>query len=358
MYKFLLSPINDVKHKQSSLGFSYLELDGLRGIAVLIVLMSHTSAFGMYGQGSLGVLLFFFLSGLVLTLPYVDEPSTLRNRSAITKYFLNRILRIVPAYWGACLIIYLWMSAPLDWLLWNISFIKGWNHFWSVAEEVRFYLLFPFVVVLLSFIRSSIFRLGFLCGLILLSYTYKDYHQIDMMVGKSVSFYFWMFLGGMFAAFVHKARWWQTAVSRDWVATLLSFFAMMVLLALVLASTYMIENFWSNIFKGVPEGFRLNGWSHPEFWFFAFTILFLAAISIEGRLVNRFLTVWFLRHIGLLSYSIYIIHMSIRFKISQHGVTAETLFFTVLLSSYCFAYASYIVLEKPFLMLKKRRGNN
>ena len=62
---YLLDPFTDINQKRSNHGDSLHTLDGLRGIAVIIVLMSHTAAFGMYGQGSLGVLLFFFLSGFV-----------------------------------------------------------------------------------------------------------------------------------------------------------------------------------------------------------------------------------------------------------------------------------------------------
>lgn len=57
--KYLASPYTDVNLKISTHGANLPILDGVRGLAVLIVLASHTSAFCMYGQGSLGVLLFF-----------------------------------------------------------------------------------------------------------------------------------------------------------------------------------------------------------------------------------------------------------------------------------------------------------
>lgn len=54
---YFSSPFIDVDGKRSSHGDSLYPLDGVRGLAVLIVVMSHTSAFGMYRQGSLGVYL-------------------------------------------------------------------------------------------------------------------------------------------------------------------------------------------------------------------------------------------------------------------------------------------------------------
>jgi len=351
---YLLSPFNDVRSKRSSYGQNYLELDGLRGIAVIIVLMSHTSAFGMYGQGSLGVLLFFFLSGMVLTLPFVENPNRMRSQPVVTAYFINRLLRLVPAFWVGCLVIFFWSSAPLDWLLWNASFVKGWNHFWSVAEEARFYLLFPIVIIALSVLKHAILRLTLIVGLIFLAYVYKDIHQIDMMMDRSVGFYFWMFLGGVLTAFIHKQEAWGNVVVVGWLKKLISILAVVVLVALVFSSTYMINNFWSAIYPGIPAGFRFNGWTHPEWWFFGFLVLFLAATSSDKKLINKCLTFWWLRHIGLLSYSIYIIHMSFRFKLSHYQLNPQVLFALVFLSSYFYAYFSYILIEKPFLRLKSQ----
>jgi len=130
---YILSPFTDIRHRASSYGDNLPALDGVRGLAVLIVLMSHTSSFGMYGQGSLGVLLFFFLSGFVLSIPFAENPRLIRSRKSLIKYFSNRALRIVPIFWIACILIYFYTKSPLEWLLWNISFVTGWGHFWSVA---------------------------------------------------------------------------------------------------------------------------------------------------------------------------------------------------------------------------------
>ena len=74
-FRFLISPFLNPNSKRSTHGVNYSELDGLRGLAVLVVIASHTAAFSMYVQGSLGVLMFFFLSGFVLSLPFVDKPN-------------------------------------------------------------------------------------------------------------------------------------------------------------------------------------------------------------------------------------------------------------------------------------------
>ncbi len=104
-FDFLRAPLVDPDRKRSTHGDSLFVLDGIRGLAVLIVIASHTGAFGMGGQGSLGVLLFFFLSGFVLTLPYADEPRRLVNRAELFRFAASRVLRIVPIYLEQILII-------------------------------------------------------------------------------------------------------------------------------------------------------------------------------------------------------------------------------------------------------------
>jgi hypothetical protein len=74
---YATAPFSDLDSKRSTHGDSLYVLDGVRGFAALVVMLSHTAAFGMKEQGSLGVLLFFFLSGFVLTLPYAHNPRRL-----------------------------------------------------------------------------------------------------------------------------------------------------------------------------------------------------------------------------------------------------------------------------------------
>lgn len=351
--KFLLQPFTDVSFKRSSNGTSIFELDGLRGLAVLIVLASHTSAFGMYGQGSLGVLLFFYLSGYVLTLPFLERPERIREKKVFLQYCLNRVLRIVPIYWLACLIIYLYTSSSNEWLLWNMSFIRGWGHFWSVAEEVRFYILFPLVILSLSYVKKELLRICLMLGLIYFFYEIKDLHKIDMMDGRKVSFYFWMFLGGVLSCHISRAtsfyRFFQSQIIKMMMVSISAFSVVFIFFS----SKYYFDVLWRPIFSFIPKGYSMNGWREPEIWFLLFFILFTSLSVYKGNLLNRLFTCTFLRHIGLLSYSIYLFHMNIMFVLAAKGFKYEGLFFSVFLIAYTMAYLSYILVEKPFLGLKK-----
>lgn len=181
-------------------------LDGLRGIAVLLVLVYHSM--DVTGEGPLlrafdlirgglwcGVDLFFVLSGFLITrilLATRDRPHYFKS------FYARRTLRIFPLYYG---ILFAMFVAPalLAWLaggrldsltaasayeklstnqlwLWTYtqnflqargpSQLPGFGHFWSLAIEEQFYLVWPAVVLLLGRGATGARRLGWFCVMI------------------------------------------------------------------------------------------------------------------------------------------------------------------------------------------------
>lgn len=154
-------------------------LDGLRGLAVLLVLGVHASqplgwdAATPLGAGWLGVDLFFVLSGYLITgilLATRERPGYFRV------FYARRVLRIFPLYYltlGAALLA--GTLAGREWwyalYLANVSVVRdGWPHapiqvVWSLAVEEQFYLVWPLVVLL---VRPRRALLG-VCLLLLLA---------------------------------------------------------------------------------------------------------------------------------------------------------------------------------------------
>ena len=157
-------------------------LDGLRGIAVLMVMFGHfwlgqkpataadEAVFTFVQNGWMGVDLFFVLSGFLIT-------GILLEAKGSSHYFRNfyarRILRIFPLYWGflfayfVILPLFLHAGSPFTadgstrlffWLYGSnlLSLVKGasippgLNHFWTLAIEEQFYMIWPAIVFALS----------------------------------------------------------------------------------------------------------------------------------------------------------------------------------------------------------------
>ncbi len=144
-------------------------LDGLRGLAVLAVMVSHFYPEDRFPSkllhcGRLGVVAFFALSGYLITdilLGLRDGVGARRlsRGRALRSFYGRRALRILPAYLLAlalcCLCGYGPVVSHLGWFLtYTVNFgqVRGVNfgfadHFWSLAVEEQFYLVWPALVL-------------------------------------------------------------------------------------------------------------------------------------------------------------------------------------------------------------------
>jgi peptidoglycan/LPS O-acetylase OafA/YrhL len=351
---YLTSPWTDPNRKQSARGDSLYALDGVRGLAVMIVILSHTSVFGMYGQGSLGVFLFFTLSGFVLTLPFVERPDRILRWSAVPRFFVNRALRIMPIFAVAVLYIRWFIGEDWTWATTNLTFAGGWTHLWSVAEEVRFYVLFPFVIAALA-LMPSMLRVPALLAMVLIAWRFQGAYTIDMMIGAQVEFFFWFFLAGALACFLYRgsARFANSAGAQGVAETL----SLLILAFMFASSDAAVTNIWRPIFPRWPDGFFLNGWSQPELWCALFVAMLIGVTAFPNTHVSRLFQSWPMRHLGLLSYSLYLFHVPVLMLLEPYGIKGVPLFMVTFSISYVIAIISYLAVEKPFLMLKPKASN-
>jgi peptidoglycan/LPS O-acetylase OafA/YrhL len=73
-------------------------------------------------------------------------------------------------------------------------------------------------------------------------------------------------------------------------------------------------------------------------------------------MASRVMQSWFLRHVGLLSYSLYLFHLPVIGCLEPYGLKGAALFIATFAVSYLIALTTYIFVEKPFLMLKPKSG--
>lgn len=138
-------------------------LDGWRAIAIIAVMASHVwPRVPVVGSGWLGVDLFFAISGFLITVRMLDE-MRVDGRLSLTGFYLRRTVRIFPAYvtYLVCLAaLTSWAGVPASRaeIGWSAIFLRNYailpdgaytNHFWSLAVEEHFYLLWPLLVVML-----------------------------------------------------------------------------------------------------------------------------------------------------------------------------------------------------------------
>jgi peptidoglycan/LPS O-acetylase OafA/YrhL len=153
----------------SQKGFYIQSLDGLRAVAVMLVFTGH-AGLGQFVPGGLGVTIFFFLSGyLITTLMRLEFEKT--GRLSFSKFYLRRVYRIFPPFYLVMALVLvlaligmlpseLTPAAVLAQALQITNYylifanpeqtLPGLTVLWSLSVEEHFYLIFPMLFIFLA----------------------------------------------------------------------------------------------------------------------------------------------------------------------------------------------------------------
>ncbi|HEV7349483.1 acyltransferase [Telluribacter sp.] len=174
-----------------------IQLDGLRFVAVALVLVDHWLAeINKIPLGPLGVTLFFVLSGFLITrILMVSKEKTEGQPGGLGKYlrkfYIRRTLRIFPVYYLSIFVLYVLDVPPVRDTIWwcvlyatniYIAVNQKWlgviDHFWSLAVEEQFYLFFPFFIFFLPrrWLVPSLAVMA-VCSLLLRMYFYYQGYE-------------------------------------------------------------------------------------------------------------------------------------------------------------------------------------
>ncbi len=155
------------------------QLDALRALAVAAVAWSHWAPHELHGGilwGPYGVKLFFVLSGFLITQILLDcrqaaEESPGGAWYALRSFYVRRFLRLMPLYYATLLLAALCRVEPVpETLGWTLSYTANFyflqrgswhgpiSHFWSLAVEEQFYLVWPWVMLFVParWLRASV----------------------------------------------------------------------------------------------------------------------------------------------------------------------------------------------------------
>ncbi len=359
-------------------------LDGLRGLAIGGVLASHFLAswptaspgdrafIALVGLGWSGVDLFFVLSGFLITGILVD---TLGAATWWGSFLARRTLRIFPLYYLALAIF--WWAGPaaglIDpwtlrrWGWWYWGYLGNWafaaeqtipslTHFWSLAVEEQFYLLWPAVVWLargrwLAWVAAGLFAAGPLLRLVIVEASgWPVGSAFRVTPGRLDQLALGALLAVLFRSAAGRAwlwRWWRPVA----VAGALGFLALGLPLGPFDMHRAPLE-IWAHTLLGLAYGGLLCG-----------------AVAGEGTggALQRLLGVAPLQVLGRYSYGLYVVHYFVQeaglplLRRWPAGATALTTRGGVLAwaavataVSLGLAWLSWHLFERRFLALKSR----
>ncbi|SFB50463.1 Peptidoglycan/LPS O-acetylase OafA/YrhL, contains acyltransferase and SGNH-hydrolase domains [Pseudomonas sp. NFIX10] len=285
-------------------------LDGLRGIAALIVVVSHYSnATGLFGGilgwggGQTGVMLFFVLAGYLMTHLHIGEQFTASN---VGSYTIKRIARIYPFFVivAALPSLLLFLEFPGAVAMGDINSVsvylrqillldKGSGVFWTIQIEVMFYVVFVGIWamhrVLNRPVVTLLFVLGALAGLGLQGF------KFDIQFFSFVHY----FLIGVASALLV-----QVVVVNSYRSIYLSVVAVLLLISLPFT--------FPKIFV-LLTGEVILSWSSIVM-LVQITLLFNFVLR-DRRFLQGFLSSRLLVWVGKVSYSIYLLHCFILFPL-------------------------------------------
>lgn len=285
-------------------------LDGMRGIAIIMVILYHAFSrwpehypygeqfmnFPLFAYGSLGVELFFLISGFVILM-------TLEKCTGFADFMLRRWLRLFPAMLVCSLFVYITagifyerpMGIPafhdifpgltfIEPKLYEEVFSSPWGGlegaFWSLYVEVKFYIIFAF---LYFFMGSRIAIFG-LIGLCLVNYIVmqEDLHIAYLNIMREIVFWLSAKYFGWFAAGAIFYKYYQSKNRA-------------VLLFAILIG--LLSAFAENPYFGI----RVCG---------SLIVLFFA-VSIISSKINFYLSGRIFTFTGFISYPLYLLHENI-----------------------------------------------
>lgn len=323
-------------------------LDGLRAVSIALVIIAHvaTDEFsGVRALGSLGVRVFFVISGFLITTLLIAEKER-TGTIDLARFFLRRTLRIFPPYYFYIGVVAILLalgvgSAPNVRFLPALTYTTNWfspragwlGHSWSLSVEEQFYLCWPFCIVLVGMVRA---RSAAIAVLLFSSAVRCLIYVLTKDGLKADGFNFDFIAAGCLLALLEP----EIRDSARWRRLLQGFaFPALAIVALLLHLLFVDQIRWRFLAEMVViqpvQAVCLA--------------LFLAwCVARPESAMGRVLNTRILRRLGVASYSIYLwqqLFVGDEVVLPWYGKVACAL---------AAGAAGYIVVEKPVLALRKR----
>jgi peptidoglycan/LPS O-acetylase OafA/YrhL len=338
-------------------------LDGLRAISIIMVLIGHASGAvahpsrvldflaHTFGDGELGVSIFFVISGFLITTLLIKE----RERAGqihLGNFYLRRIFRILPAFYlylfALAVISCLgWIRVPRSAFIaaatftWNYHF-GNWNwflgHLWSLSIEEQFYIAWP----LLLFIGGKSFGKKLAVGIIGLSpliriATYTSFPRLRDYIPYMLHTRADILMYGCLAALFTGSRRFEQLLNRVFRMKL----PLLGAIFLLFVSPNFYDRFGGNYI--LPIGLTLEG--------AAITLFVLWVVRRPSTAIGRVLNLSPICFLGAISYSLYLWQQLFLTGFNTSVTGRFPLNYALSIAA---AIISYFAVERPFLSLRAR----
>ena len=355
-----LEPTPSARKTGRPSGTSYIPtLDGWRAVAILAVMFCHGLDEHVYRWavtlGFAGVLLFFAISGFLITSRMLEE-HLLTGTVHLGKFYIRRAFRILPPavfYLAVITILGLVGVIPfaLDTVLKSLFFIRNYTflnyanpatwysaHFWSLSVEEHFYLFWPAILVLAGLKRAR--WVAPLLAIATVVWRMFD-EKYDILANAFHAHYLinaWgrtdyladVLLWGCTLALWLGPRPWKRPLPRGTTT---------IACALLMGGVYL--------------AFFTTHFSHSRNLVFLFmTLLVGLTVTDSSSLLGRFLELAPLRFIGRLSYSLYL-WQQLFFHVDREPLSFQQMPLSLALIFGCACFSYYLV-ERPLVRLGHR----
>lgn len=300
------------------------EIDGLRFVAVLLVVLSHISIYLLqYSQGNsdailtepvaieferfgAGISIFFVISGFILAVPFAEQYIFNQQPVNIKRYYLRRLTRLEPPY-----IIVLCALFVVTIFFFQTEFSDALQHFfaslfyvhniiydrrstinpvaWTLEIEVQFYLLMPLLAKIFSLKNHTLRRVILIVAVFASSWLYGHNQSIFQQYHLDISLftYLHVFLTGILLADIYVVNKELIKAGKNY------FFDVFGMIALIAIIQY--TDFRDLMISTIV--------------LLSYFVLFVALF--RGKILNRFFTATPVIIIGGMCYSIYLLHYAI-----------------------------------------------
>lgn len=344
-----LAAFQDFRSKAPSSGTNIDALDGLRGLAAIMVVGDHTYS-RFTGLGATGVWIFMALSGFLLAPPFIKDPSRVFSPTYMGHFFLRRVQRIIPVYYFYITIVFL-LTANFEDAIMHYLFLEGSGHLWVIPQEIMFYLAVPVImgVNFLVFRKNTRFMVVSLLFMTLLANKYltKEVFSLYGMFQQDLRLYLGVFLTGILFSYLYYSVYIPSLFAetkKKQFRIIFSVTALILLLFMLLFSTARLwggEDVYAQIY-------------FP--WFSAGAgLLIFCLVASDNGFMTRALSWAPLRALSVVSLSLYLFHplvLDVIYKGTQHFfgflMHGIPLFLSTLILSYFVACLTYSAIEKSF----------